>query len=72
MPMGFGAVMMSRSRVLLSLIVSAMPMMVRCLPMVMGRGLVVTSSTMMMFRGRMRCRGGHEVPPVVRVRLRSS
>jgi hypothetical protein len=62
-PVGLRAVMVCLGRVLLSSIVSAMLVMMRCLPVVMGGGLVVARCRVMMFGSRMSCCRGHSFPP---------
>ena len=61
---GPGAVVVRFSRVLLCLIVPAVPVMVRCLPMVMCRSFMVARRGMVMFGGGMSSGCGHELPPV--------
>ena len=62
-PVGFGAMMMGRSGVLLGLVVAVVPVVVLCLAMVMRGCFVVAGRGVMMFGSRMSCRRGHELSP---------
>ena len=62
-PVGLRTVVLCLSRVLLSLIVSAVPVMVRSRSMVMRGGLVVPRCRVMMLGSRMSCGRRHAFPP---------
>jgi hypothetical protein len=61
--MRLGAVVLRGRGVLLGFVVPAVPVIVFCLPMVMGGSLVMPRRSMMMFGSRRSCGRGHARPP---------